>query len=82
VAIKWAFYRGSSGHYRWEVQAARGPIATSGKPFESIEVCVADARERGYEGSADPPVSAAPSLPAREEKTPKAGRSARETVRK
>ena len=57
MAIKWGFFQDVTGHYRWEVRGEEGPIATSGNRFENIEDCVADARERGFRGPAEPPIS-------------------------
>ena len=57
MAIKWAFFHDATGLYRWEVRGQGGPIATSGKRFETVEDCVADARTRGFRGPAEPPVS-------------------------
>ena len=56
LAIKWLFIYDSTGQSRWEVRGAEGPIATSGKRFETLEGCVSDARLRGFHGPAEPPV--------------------------
>ena len=72
MAIKWAFYRDSSGHFRWEVHGDGGPIAGAGKTFETVDACVADARVCGFHGTADPAVSSEPNFHERSAKRQKA----------
>ena len=82
MGIKWVFYRDSSSHFRWEVQGEAGPIATGGKRFESLDACVGDARDRGYDGQGAPAVSMEPSLPGRDDKPDRTHRRPPETVKK